>query len=697
MGIEELYSGYLLKLSYPGVRSRNIPSDIISINLDFNGEIHRVAQQVYKYGEWNNPVERRQDESFSDEALEEQFFQTLTTNIQKIIETVKPRHGSVDAIAICIDGVAAPAKINQQKGRRYKSAYDAERVSKDISPVRFNSAAITPGTEFMIRLDARLKGWINVNRAILPRLTIYSSHLVPGEGEHKIFRYFRDGTIPQSEGHHAIYGKDGDLIMLSLLSPYDNIVLIREDFKDIINIGALKDGIVADMNGKFLSPALDLEMDPNAAIRDFVVMAYFIGNDFLPRIIAFDDVKVALDLCITVYRHTYQHFNNQLTLSNEDGTFNHLFLAKFLATLASQEADMLRNKASYEFRFPSPILNEAVVKIPLPPDPERKHYEPRYEVKSIDYEKFRTSWYKNALGPRMDPNDLIEEIPPIDLDDIHFMCKWYLYGLEWIYNYYIGKINYKLYTKEYHGIPLPGVALDYVYPFKHAPLLVDMANQAIITSNDKTSFLDLPIEPIYISAMHQLVSVIPPSFANLIPAGQRRLILPGGHLADLCPLTFVLEYQAKNKEYQSVAILPTFDLHRVIDMVDTTLKKGLRIAGTDQLTSIIPGKYRLEPEYISELKEHIPIPYVGRANPQNRGVPSDRGSPRGRGGGYRGRGGGDRGRGGGDRGGRGRGGGGDRGRGDSDRGRGGGYRGGRGGNLPPPRATPTMFSGAPLM
>ena len=70
---------------------------------------------------------------------------------------------------MAVDGVAPRAKMNQQRGRRFRSAREAELNEKKARDKgeklpeedRFDSNCITPGTPFMVRLQEQLKYFVN--------------------------------------------------------------------------------------------------------------------------------------------------------------------------------------------------------------------------------------------------------------------------------------------------------------------------------------------------------------------------------------------------------------------------------------------------------------------------------------------------------------------------------------------------------
>lgn len=145
---------------------------------------------------------------------------------------------------MAIDGVAPRAKMNQQRGRRFRSALTAAEQLKEAvnrgevlpSEERFDSNCITPGTKFMARLQNELEYFVAekvTNDALwMNVIVILSGHQVPGEGEHKIMDYIR--FMKSSPGHdpytrHCLYGLDADLIMLGLCTHEPYFSLLREE------------------------------------------------------------------------------------------------------------------------------------------------------------------------------------------------------------------------------------------------------------------------------------------------------------------------------------------------------------------------------------------------------------------------------------------------------------------------------------
>lgn len=640
MGIESFYGQWISKVRYRGVKSSTIPSKVLSLLLDFNGILHEVAQRVYSYGNGKTTEQTRRIATMDDAELTILYLHEINIKLADLITKIRP----LQTLVIAVDGVAPPAKLQQQRQRRYKEASGREDPPEDQ---RFNSSCITPGTEMMKKIDANLVSWIATNRELLPTTVIYSSHMVHGEGEHKIFNMIRHGLIADGDGVHAVYGLDADLNMLSLISPFhDNIVLIREDLRDVVSIGALGRGIVDDMNGRLLPSPIDLQIDSRLAIQDFVLMCYLAGNDFLPRIFAFYDIGETIVLMIDIYHQAVTAKREALT--RPDGQINWDTMAQFLELLGQREQSLLEYKAAIGFKYPSTLLDEVSTKVELPSSdaPEHRRNPLKYEVTEFNFKRFRTLWYANVFRPRTSSGEALIEMTGMkvfEAEDIRQMCNWYLYGLQWILYYYRGDIDPRLYTEKPPTSTSP-VILEYMYQYRYAPMLGDLATMCQRhASSGELLPLDLAITSCYIGAHHQLVAVMPPMSRSLIPEAQRHLIIGGGNLADMCPISFEANKEGRNDDYHPVLLLPTFDLDRLIAEVDATLKT--RIFGT-KVVAVLPFKeaedlisHRTAPVFVRERMTRYPSGVEPPRPPRDDRPPRD-GPSRGggRGDGARGRG-----------------------------------------------------------
>src|SRR5690606_23597229 len=102
--------------------------------------------------------------------------------IKEIFLFIKP----TEVFMYAIDGIAATAKILQQRGRRERSGMESLG-----EPSVFDRSAITPGTNFMNYLHVYLMELFKDSIFRSCKKVIYSSHRVVGEGEHKIMEYIR--------------------------------------------------------------------------------------------------------------------------------------------------------------------------------------------------------------------------------------------------------------------------------------------------------------------------------------------------------------------------------------------------------------------------------------------------------------------------------------------------------------------------
>ena len=217
------------------------------VYLDANALLHGASQMIEHYGEY----ESKKIDDYANLSTEEKrlrIFERFFDNILDIVQMIRPKK----VLYIAIDGVAPRAKQNQQRERRFISARD--RKIKDLSKEfkTFDSASISPGTEFMHELSKfmywKIRKYIQTRGDWHGIDVIYSPPTIPGEGEHKIMNYIRN--LPKEEkknASHCMFGPDGDLIVLTLSVHVNNISLFREDqfekgYVDLVNMGMIRRG-----------------------------------------------------------------------------------------------------------------------------------------------------------------------------------------------------------------------------------------------------------------------------------------------------------------------------------------------------------------------------------------------------------------------------------------------------------------------
>lgn len=284
--------------------------------LDMNGIIHNCTHK-----DSDSPTFRM---------TEEKMFISIFNYIEHLFGKIKPKQ----LFFMAIDGVAPRAKMNQQRARRFRTALDAEQAREKAireglempKEEAFDSNCITPGTEFMAKLTQQLKYFINkkVSEDIDWQGVeiVLSGHEVPGEGEHKIMEYIRQAKSQPNydpNRRHCLYGLDADLIMLGLLSHDPHFCLLREEVtfgrqnqkksKELehqnfylMHLCIVREYLELEFQELKEPGALSFPFDMERVIDDFILMAFFVGNDFLPNLPHLHINEGALALMFGVYK-----------------------------------------------------------------------------------------------------------------------------------------------------------------------------------------------------------------------------------------------------------------------------------------------------------------------------------------------------------------------------------------------------------
>ncbi|PRT53837.1 5'-3' exoribonuclease 2 [Wickerhamiella sorbophila] len=604
-------------IEYPGDYSLpNKNGELDNLYLDMNGIVHPCT----------HPEGRPAPEN-EDEMMLEVFKYT-----DRVVTMARPRK----LLMIAIDGVAPRAKMNQQRSRRFRSAQDAEaaQVAKEekIAEARrrgeeideaihgkkaWDTNVITPGTPFMEFLASSLRYWIsfklNSDPAWKDLKVIISDASVPGEGEHKIMELIRSQrNDPEHDPNtsHAIYGLDADLIFLGLATHEPNFRILREDVfaqNRTAKASGLKSFIWLDVGilRQYLEIELDIPrtgfpFDLERAIDDWIFMAFFCGNDFLPHLPSLDVRENGIDVLLKAWRQSLSRMQGYMTC---DGSVNLSRVQILLRVVAGAESDIFRRRRDQEARRMANdkarkagqkrMKNEraqargaAIAKTrgesaPTNPLDNIPLYTPSGEsVGQTHMTNQELVAHRNEIT--MENQTQVEaqaglKRPADDIDDDHEaednirlwepgyhhryyerkfhtsdknlefvneVVQKYIEGVCWTLAYY------------YQGCP----SWTWYYPYHYAPFAQDMTDLDHLKIEFDGGEPFLPYE--------QLMSVLPAASSHTLPKVFRPLMSDSDSpIIDFYPVDFPIDMNGKKMAWQGIALLPFIDEQRLLAAV----------------------------------------------------------------------------------------------------------------------------------
>lgn len=204
---------------------------------------------------------------------------------------------------------------------------------------------------------------------------VLSGHEVPGEGEHKIMEYIRNAKAQPNYNpnvRHCLYGLDADLIMLGLLSHDPHFCLLREEVtfgrasksksKELehqnfylLHLCIVREYLELEFQELQQDGALDFAFDLERVIDDFILMAFFVGNDFLPNLPGLHINEGALANMFKIYKRVLPKCQGFI---NENGVINMERLRSLLDELSKLELVSFENDVSDEKWFSSKQMEQ---------------------------------------------------------------------------------------------------------------------------------------------------------------------------------------------------------------------------------------------------------------------------------------------------------------------------------------------------
>lgn len=621
--------------------------ELDNLYLDMNGIIHPCCHPE------NRPAPNNEDE----------MMEAIFEYIDRLVAIVRPRkllYMAIDGVAPRAKmnqqrsrRFRASKETVEKRDERAKVIAELKARGIEIEPDKpetqhFDSNCITPGTEFMSRLAECLRYYIHVKMNSDPGwsqiMVVLSDANVPGEGEHKIMDYIRRQRAQPNHDpntRHCLCGADADLIMLGLATHETNFTIIREEFKPhqeraceicgqtghkmVECTGAAKEkegefdekvsSVASEQEFIFLRLSilreylfkelmivnLPFEEDFERAIDDWVLMCFFVGNDFLPHLPSLEIREGAIDRLIGLWKRVLYKTKGYLT----DSGHVHLDRVQLMLTdLGEMEDAIFKKRKETEEMFKQrdenrkrqKKSNDAPASIPtgvFAPVPLGKNVkndtlnssfikDERQKIFKAELSGNHNNDYKKKESLESHPNDNQERNSKkrkLDEDDDepddsvrlwedgwkdrYYMNKFsvaaddrtfrstvaneYILGICWVLRYY------------YQGCP----SWNWYFPYHYAPFASDFGNIASETIN-------FPLDTKPFKPLEQLMAVFPAASKKFLPPTWQELMYrDDSKIIDFYPNDFKIDLNGKKQAWQGVALLPFVDEKRLLATLET--------------------------------------------------------------------------------------------------------------------------------
>ena len=568
---------------------------------------------------------------------ENELINMVCAKIDFYVDTLQPS----DCVFIAFDGVAPVAKLSQQRDRRYKSWYTMQ-IQRDLEGAAYkeswNTSAITPGTEFMKKLNTSVSEYYEKKNAASASASskpkyIVSSSMESGEGEHKIFEHIRKFPELHNSPYTTtlIYGLDADLIMLTLNHLYitnnKNLYLFRdtpEFIKSIdssldanrdylLDIPELACAIVEYMHEQGIktegcvttptSAPNSMTLQTNR-IKDYIFLCFLLGNDFLPHFPAVNIRTEGIKILLNVYRETLGKENTKFLINSSTNTIQWKHFHEFISHIASSEDSLLmdehkrRDKAEKRMGYQN-LQGQKQGRS------ERSERSERNERNNTNTTNTTTlSQTDEVLGTDIHKMDDLLTLPmkerSVEKYINPFQHDWeyryykslfdmeitderrrqistnYLEGLEWTYNYYTsGCIDWR-----------------WCYKYHYAPLFKDLVKYI---PHMNTTFLERK-EKCAIEDVVQLCYVLPRENFNLLPLHVNIVLFE--RLGHLYGEDYDFKWAYCKYFWESHADLPTLNIELLENIVYEAKNKQTFATSPAKM---IPQQSRQLPKSLSKL------------------------------------------------------------------------------------------------
>lgn len=511
MGIPSYYKKLSDKIK--GLITKSRPSNASALFFDFNCLIYHCARRP------NSKLP-----PYPGDEGRKEWEDALLHDIVKYVQYIWHQAGEPAEVFLSVDGVVPMAKIKQQRLRRFKSVWlNSQDPQSNQKPV-WDTNCITPGTDFMKRLAAKLQELCNKHRGWK-----LSSDQEGGEGEHKIMRLLRER--PNQKSPIFVYGLDADLILLTLLNSPCQAYLMREDAEmGVPNTDIFGEESYSYFSLDILKKAIFGEREvAYDEILEYVTAMSFLGNDFLPHSLSIKIREDGHNFLLSELKEMKRQEKKLLKREEDLWKVDYTTVEWLLQRWALQEEDRLAHsfKKKIQMRSNTELTIETK---PLENPVEQKilHVSDRvWSLKKGWQTVYREEWLFCKTQ-----------------QDIDLCCREYLVGLQWILDYYTGQRQVDM--TWYYPRLIPALWQD-IYKYMQAKK--EIPQPRISQQN--------PILP-----EEQLVMVLPLQSWHYIPTTSPHKLLPS-QKPQFWPSKFGFFTAGRIRTWECEPLLPILPIEQV--------------------------------------------------------------------------------------------------------------------------------------
>lgn len=507
---------------------------------DFNCIVHQSANKV---------IAENASITQNETTLHNAIFDDVKSYMDKLISLVNPS----SLVYIAVDGLCPRAKMQQQRKRRFLTQWKNEKLGIKHG---WDSNCITPGTQFMSKLDNMLSEYVTKKNESTASINfILSGSNEFGEGEHKIFKYLSTQDTSKCD---VIYGLDADLIMLSMISKCsDNIKLLRERPIFDVPIDSREEFLTLDINALKQSITEIYGCNPQdqaSFINDYVMICSLLGNDFIPSLSFLKIKDNGIDMLLKAYSNSKAKFEDStlvITSPDHNASINLQMLHDIIHQLSRNEdemtAEVCENYYKRTVRYDHRRFKNAFERASFELDNYPTFNKFPQGLINPRIPGWRLSYYKHIFGTT-------------ESHDINRICDSYLQGLEWISKYY--------FTNE--------APISWYYKYNYSPSILDLTNRIAAYLYDSSRYQEqithaIPINEASFKTVleHptlQLLMVLPPRSRELVDTRYRPLMT---HIEHGClayyPIGFKISTFLKSYLWECYPVLPDIDADILFD------------------------------------------------------------------------------------------------------------------------------------